>query len=74
MRMKQQELLKRKCILHVRLQLMKANAISTAFAKKVGKQSLRIENIIDPSLIGGIRLQIGNTYLRQQRKRVSLSD
>ena len=36
------------------------NAISAAFAKKVGKQSLRIENIIDPSLIGGVRLQIGN--------------
>ena len=35
-------------------------SISTAFAKVVGKQSLRIENIIDPSLIGGIRLQIGN--------------
>ena len=37
-----------------------STAISTAFARKVGKQSLRIENIIDPSLIGGIRLQIGN--------------
>ena len=35
-------------------------AISTAFAKNIGKLSLRIENIIDPSLIGGIRLQIGN--------------
>ena len=35
-------------------------AISSAFAKKIGKQSLRIENIIDPALIGGIRLQIGN--------------
>lgn len=35
-------------------------AISSAFAKKVGKQSLNIENIIDPGLIGGIRLQIGN--------------
>lgn len=34
--------------------------ISTAFAQKVGKQSLRIQNEIDPSLIGGIRLQIGN--------------
>ena len=34
--------------------------ISSAFAQKVGKQSLRIENVIDPSLIGGIRLQIGN--------------
>ena len=38
-----------------------SQSISTAFAQKVGKQSLRIENIIDPSLIGGIRLQIGNT-------------
>jgi len=37
-----------------------SQAISTAFAKKIGKQALRIENIIDPSLIGGIRLQIGN--------------
>ncbi|AOV08829.1 F0F1 ATP synthase subunit delta [Sporosarcina ureilytica] len=35
-------------------------AISSTFAAKIGKQSLRIENIIDPSLIGGIRLQIGN--------------
>lgn len=35
-------------------------AISSAFAHKVGKQSLRIENEIDPSLIGGMRLQIGN--------------
>ncbi|MHA6258997.1 F0F1 ATP synthase subunit delta [Sporosarcina sp. CAU 1771] len=36
------------------------SAISSAFAAKVGKLSLRIENVIDPSLIGGIRLQIGN--------------
>jgi F-type H+-transporting ATPase subunit delta len=35
-------------------------SISSTFAKKIGKQSLRIENIIDPSLIGGLRLQIGN--------------
>ncbi|MCG7337343.1 F0F1 ATP synthase subunit delta [Sporosarcina sp. ACRSM] len=35
-------------------------SISTAFARKVGKQSLRIDNIIDPNLIGGVRLQIGN--------------
>jgi F-type H+-transporting ATPase subunit delta len=37
-----------------------SQSISNAFAQKVGKQSLRIDNIIDPSLIGGIRLQIGN--------------
>lgn len=35
-------------------------SISTAFAKKVGKTSLLITNIIEPNLIGGIRLQIGN--------------
>ncbi len=35
-------------------------AISSVFAKNIGKLSLRIENIIDPSLLGGIRLQIGN--------------
>lgn len=37
-----------------------SNALSATFAKKIGKLSLRIENIIDPSLIGGVRLQIGN--------------
>lgn len=36
-----------------------SQSVSTAFAAKVGRQSLEIENIIDPSLIGGIRLQIG---------------
>lgn len=35
-------------------------SISSVFAKKIGKEALRIENIIDPSLIGGLRLQIGN--------------
>ncbi len=37
-----------------------SQSISNAFAQKVGKQSLKITNIIDPSLIGGIRLQMGN--------------
>ncbi len=35
-------------------------AISSTFARKVGRISLRINNIIDPTLIGGIRVQIGN--------------
>ncbi|WP_432354074.1 F0F1 ATP synthase subunit delta [Sporosarcina sp. A2] len=35
-------------------------AISSAFAHKVGMQSLQIKTIIEPQLIGGIRLQIGN--------------
>ena len=34
--------------------------ISSVFAKNVGKQSLNIQNIVDPSIIGGIRIQIGN--------------
>jgi len=35
-------------------------ALSDVFAKKIGKQSLRLENIIDKSLIGGIKIRIGN--------------
>lgn len=34
--------------------------LSAAFAGKVGKQSLRIVNIVDSSLIGGLRIRIGN--------------
>ena len=37
--------------------------ISVNFAKLIGKQSLRIDNIIDESLIGGIRVQIGNQII-----------
>ncbi|BDG49109.1 MULTISPECIES: F0F1 ATP synthase subunit delta [Parageobacillus] len=35
-------------------------ALSDVFAKKMGKATLRIENIVDPSLIGGVKLRIGN--------------
>lgn len=35
-------------------------ALSATFAPKVGKKSLRIENIIDSELLGGIKLRIGN--------------
>lgn len=35
-------------------------ALSEAFAKKVGKTALRIENIIDSSVLGGVKLRIGN--------------
>jgi F-type H+-transporting ATPase subunit delta len=35
-------------------------AISTTFAAKVGKKSLRIENIVDSELLGGVKLRIGN--------------
>jgi F-type H+-transporting ATPase subunit delta len=35
-------------------------ALSEVFAKKVGKAALHIDNVIDPSLIGGVKLRIGN--------------
>lgn len=35
-------------------------AISSVFAAKVGKKSLKIGNIVDSNLLGGIRLRIGN--------------
>lgn len=36
-------------------------ALSDVFAKKVGKSELRIINIVDQSLVGGVKLRIGNT-------------
>ncbi|WP_110928328.1 F0F1 ATP synthase subunit delta [Bacillus massiliglaciei] len=35
-------------------------AVSSAFAAKVGKRNLRITNVTDKNIIGGIKLQIGN--------------
>jgi F-type H+-transporting ATPase subunit delta len=35
-------------------------ALSVNFAAKVGKKSLRIENIVDTDLLGGLKLRIGN--------------
>lgn len=37
-----------------------SEALSTSFAAKVGKKSLRIENIVDPELLGGLKIRIGN--------------
>lgn len=34
--------------------------VSAVFAKRVGKTTLQIENLIDPTLIGGIKVRIGN--------------
>jgi F-type H+-transporting ATPase subunit delta len=36
------------------------DAISATFAAKIGKKSLRIENIVDSDLLGGVMLRIGN--------------
>ncbi|MBA4536639.1 F0F1 ATP synthase subunit delta [Bacillus aquiflavi] len=35
-------------------------ALSAAFAKKVGKKALLINNVVDSQLLGGVKLQIGN--------------
>jgi F-type H+-transporting ATPase subunit delta len=35
-------------------------ALSSTFAAKIGKKSLKIENIVDSELLGGIKLRIGN--------------
>ncbi|KKI89703.1 ATP synthase F0F1 subunit delta [Bacillus sp. SA1-12] len=35
-------------------------SISASFAKKVGKQSLQLQNVVDKTLIGGVKLRIGN--------------
>ncbi|MGP4069318.1 F0F1 ATP synthase subunit delta [Halobacillus sp. B29] len=54
--------------------------ISETFAPKVGKRSLNLNNIVDPSILGGIRVRIGNRIFdgsvsgklsRMERKLVS---
>lgn len=35
-------------------------AVSSSFAAKIGKRNLRITNITDTNILGGIKLQIGN--------------
>lgn len=34
--------------------------ISETFAPKVGKRSLNLTNIVDPDILGGLRLRVGN--------------
>ncbi|MCA0985479.1 F0F1 ATP synthase subunit delta [Halobacillus yeomjeoni] len=34
--------------------------ISETFAPKVGKRSLNLKNVVDPTILGGIRLRVGN--------------
>lgn len=34
--------------------------VSKTFSRKVGKLTLNIENIVDPSLLGGLKVRIGN--------------
>ncbi len=34
--------------------------IATIFAKKVGKSKLVVKNVVNPELIGGIKIRIGD--------------
>lgn len=34
--------------------------VSAVFSKKVGKKALRIENIVQPEMLGGLKIRIGN--------------
>jgi F-type H+-transporting ATPase subunit delta len=36
------------------------NEISSAFGKLVGKEKLAITNVVEPAVLGGVRVQIGN--------------
>jgi F-type H+-transporting ATPase subunit delta len=42
------------------LSSIEETAVSSAFSRKVGKQTLNIENIVDPNLLGGLKVRIGN--------------
>ena len=35
--------------------------LSAKFANRMGKKGINIENIVDPSLLGGLKIRIGNT-------------
>lgn len=35
--------------------------LESVFAKRFGKKSLHLKNVVDPSVIGGVKVRIGNT-------------
>lgn len=37
------------------------DALSNSFAKRFNKKAIEIKNIIDPSIIGGLKILVGNT-------------
>jgi F-type H+-transporting ATPase subunit delta len=44
-------------------------AISEIFSKRIGKEKLHIHNIVDKSLLGGVKIRIGNTIFDGSVKR-----
>ncbi|MEJ9210504.1 F0F1 ATP synthase subunit delta [Bacillus smithii] len=39
------------------------SSLSAVLAEKVGKQTLKIENVVDPKLLGGLKVRIGNRII-----------
>lgn len=39
------------------------SSLSVVLAEKVGKQTLKIENVVDPKLLGGLKVRIGNRII-----------
>ncbi|MFC2948907.1 F0F1 ATP synthase subunit delta [Virgibacillus sediminis] len=35
--------------------------LETSFAKRIGKKEVKLSNVVDPSIMGGIKLRMGNT-------------
>ncbi|WP_067728531.1 F0F1 ATP synthase subunit delta [Oceanobacillus damuensis] len=35
--------------------------LQVTFAKRMGKAAINLENVVDPSIIGGIKIRVGNT-------------
>lgn len=35
--------------------------LRTSFAQKIGKNALEFENVVDPTLLGGVKIRVGNT-------------
>ncbi|MUK89656.1 F0F1 ATP synthase subunit delta [Ornithinibacillus sp. L9] len=37
--------------------------LENTFAKRFNKQKIQLENVVDPSLIGGVKIRMGNTII-----------
>jgi F-type H+-transporting ATPase subunit delta len=37
------------------------NELENAFAKRFNKKSIQFENVVDPNIIGGVKIRLGNT-------------
>ncbi|MFC3039659.1 F0F1 ATP synthase subunit delta [Virgibacillus xinjiangensis] len=35
--------------------------LENSFAKRIGKKEVKLQNVVDPSIMGGIKLRMGNT-------------